>query len=179
MAQLLAEFRLYARTLTSPSEVLAALNQQLVRRSRFGVFCTLCYVMVDLDTGAVRCANAGHLAPMLVSSNAVEEFGQPSGPPIGVLPESPWIDEELTLEPGSFILLYTDGITEARGMHTRRDTGRISDEYGLRNLCRVAQGFGRESPRAMVNGICVSVQEYTAPATPHDDCTLIAFRFGK
>lgn len=179
MAQLLAEFRLRARTTRSPSGIIAELNQRLYAHSRFGMFCTLCYITLDLDTGLGRCANAGHLTPLRVSPSAVLEFAGPSGPPIGVLSESPWNDEEFTLAPGETILLYTDGVIEARGMHTRRDTVQTSDEFGLRNLSRVAQGFSRESPKAMVQGINLSVREYTSPASPHDDCTLIALRYEK
>ncbi len=177
MAQILAEFRLCVRESDSPAKVLAMLNAAMVNRSTFGTFCTICYLTMDLNTGTVRCANAGHHPPVRVSHTDIQEFGPASGPPIGVTPDAAWTDCETVLEPGETVLLYTDGIVEARGMHTRRDTARTSDEFGVRNLCRVAQGFSSESPKEMINGVMLSVQEYTAPAAPHDDCTMIAISY--
>lgn len=176
MAQLLAEFRLCARQSDSPSEILGMLNQQMYVRSLYGTFCTLCYVSLDLANGKILCANAGHHAPLCVGDD-VEEFGKATGPPLGVLPEYTWSNTEFQMKSGQTVLLYTDGIVEARGLHTRRDSGRPSDEFGVRNLKRVALGFREESPREMLNGINMSVREYTAPALPHDDCTLIALHY--
>jgi serine phosphatase RsbU (regulator of sigma subunit)/pSer/pThr/pTyr-binding forkhead associated (FHA) protein/uncharacterized C2H2 Zn-finger protein len=177
MAQLLAEFRLAVREARSPSEVLARLNRGFFDRSIQGTFCTMSYLTVDLGTGKVVAANAGHLPALCVGRGGVREFGEASGPPLGIVPGTPWVDVEDDVDVDETLLLYTDGIVEARGMHTRRDTGVSSDEFGQRNLSRVAQGFSRESPREMVAGINLSVQEYTAPATPHDDCTMIALRY--
>lgn len=177
MAQILAEFRLAARDHESPAKVLGILNVSMAARAVMGTFCTICYATLDLKTGRALIANAGHPSALGVSRQGVRGLGEASGPPIGILPDGSWSDEEVMLEPGESILLYTDGITEARGMHTRRDTGSASDEFGERNLKRVAQGFGMDSPQEMIGGILLSVQEYTAPAAPHDDCTLVALAY--
>lgn len=177
MAQMLTEFRVIARKIDAPAEVLARLNESLAARSRYGMFCTVCYLKVDVSTGKVRCANAGHLSALLVNPTDAEEFGAATGPPLGIIEETPWEDTEASVSPGDTILLYTDGIVEARGMHTRRDTARTSDEFGVRNVSRVAKVFAGGTPNEMVSGIIMSVQEYTAPASPHDDCTLVALRY--
>jgi len=174
MAQIIAGFRLRVRETESPATVLSEINADLFKRSRFGMFCTMCFITVDLKTGVLRCANAGHHPGLCVSKGGIRQLGEPSGPPTGILADSPWVDVEDVLAPGETVVLYTDGIVEARGMHTHRDTARTSDEFGFRNLSRVAQGFSKESPKDMIGGVIMSVQEYTAPASPHDDCTMIA-----
>ncbi len=178
MAQVLATFRVCVVSESSPAAVLAKLNVDLCKRSRFGMFCTICYAVLDLNTGKVRYANAGHYPPLHATSTTTELLAEASGPPIGVLPNSPWVDMEATIAKGDTLLLYTDGVVEARGMHTRRGTSSVAaDEFGVRNLCRVAQSFWREAPKEMISGVNQSVREYTAPALPHDDCTMIAVRY--
>ncbi|HOJ34625.1 MAG TPA: SpoIIE family protein phosphatase [Candidatus Hydrogenedentes bacterium] len=178
MAQLLATFRLCVLRETSPAAVLSLLNTSLYKRSRFGMFCTVCFAVLDLKTGAVVCANAGHHPPLRVGKGGAELLAEASGPPIGVLPDASWTDSQLTLTPGDTLLLYTDGVVEARGMHTRRGTSSVAaDEFGVRNLSRVAQIFWKESPKEMISGVNQSVREFTAPALPHDDCTMIAVRY--
>ena len=178
MAQLLASFRLLVLARDSAADILAGLNEDLFKRSRFGMFCTACFLSIDLENGLVRCVNAGHYPPLRVGKDGASQFGEPSGPPLGVLPQYTWKEVEVSIEPGETVLLYTDGIVEARGMHTRRGTTSItSDEFGIKNVSRVAHSFWRESPRDMILGINQSVREYTAPALPHDDCTMIAVRY--
>ena len=177
MAQVLAEFRLCARQMDDPVSVLAALNAEMFRRSRFGMFCTMTFITLDLTSGELRCANAGHHPGLCVSPGDSRLFGEATGPPIGVVADSPWEEELTTLKPGETVVLYTDGIVEARGLHTHRGAGRPSDEFGLRNLSRVAQGLCCEGPKEIITGVNLSVQEYTAPALPHDDCTMIALRY--
>ena len=67
MAQLLAEFRLFAPGAGAPSEVLESLNERLVVRSRRGMFCTIAAVAINLETGRIVGANAGH-HPLVVAS---------------------------------------------------------------------------------------------------------------
>ena len=179
MAQLLAAFRLHARASSSPAEVLKALNADLVVRSQRGTFCTLCYVTLDLATGKVTCANAGHMPGVRIGAQGAGLIGHPSGPPAGILAEVPWVDEELTLEPGDTLLLYTDGIVEARSIPRPRPAGRDDEprEYGMESLCRVAGARYGRSPREVIDAVNTDVRQYCAPGAPHDDCTMIALRY--
>jgi sigma-B regulation protein RsbU (phosphoserine phosphatase) len=179
MAQLLADFRVRARAGSSPSGVVAGLNEELCRRSTHGIFCTLVYVTLDLRTGTATASNAGHHAALCVGAMEPREVAPASGPPVGVIPGGSWTDEVFKIGAGETLLMFTDGIVEARGMHTRRDMSGTSDEFGMRNVGRVASGFASEGPRLLADNVIRSVFEYTAPALPHDDCTLIALRFGK
>ena len=176
MARLLTEFRILARDALSPAEVFKTLNPGLYARSRRGMFCTLCYLTIDLRTGRVCCANAGHYPVLHVSGNEIKECGFASGPPAGVVPETPWVDTCSLMEPGDTILLYTDGIVEAKG----RVTSVFSEppnEYGVESLMICAQANAGADPGALVQAINEDVCRYSAPSAPHDDCTLIALRY--
>ncbi|MCP4646061.1 MAG: serine/threonine-protein phosphatase, partial [bacterium] len=177
MAQLLAEFRLRAQHIESPAEVLKALNADLVGRSQFGSFCTLSYITLDLNTGTAACANAGHPASVHVSDGNAESFGGASGFPLGIVPEGAWTDEYLHLRPGDGLLLYTDGITEARTHRQGEVTLADVVEYGEERLTWVAEQAMRAGPKALIDAVNKDVLQFCAPDAPHDDCTMIAMRY--
>lgn len=179
MAQLLAEFRAQTRNVHSPIDVLEVMNKTLVERSQRGMFCTLCYLLLDLTTGKVTCANAGHHPTLRVNRMDVNEFGEATGVPIGILEEDSWENTEFEIEKGDTILLYTDGIVEARGQATHAG-GTPSDsimEYGLDGLIELTRGLNGQEPKIVVEEVNKDIQRYCLPLLPHDDCTLIALRY--
>lgn len=177
MAQLLAEFRLCARDCLSPSRVFTALNGTLCKQGVQGTFCTLSYVILELKTGRVLCASAGHHPAMAVGKGDLRIFGNATGPPVGVLPGNPWVDTDAKLKIGETLLLYTDGIVEARTAHTRSEGVPLPEEFGIENLSRAAASHYKSAPRDMIEAINKEVREYCAPASPHDDCTMIALKY--
>jgi phosphoserine phosphatase RsbU/P len=178
MAQQLAEFRIHARDLESPCAVIRELNADLVERSRYGMFCTLCYIRLNLETGRIVCANAGHSPALRIGPIGVSQIAEASGPPAGILPDSPWEESEYTLAPGETVLLFTDGILEARNMVTHIGGADLEpDEYGMKNLIQVAESMEEVTPRALIETVQEDVRRYCAPAMPHDDCTLVAIRY--
>lgn len=175
MAQLLAQFRLYARTEASPAAVLHLLNKDLAARSRRGMFCTLFYLVLDLDTGAAQCANAGHGPALRISCTGAAFFAEASGPPAGILAEGPWADTPLQLDAGDSLLLLTDGILEARAA-VKGEDGAL-DELGETRLAELAVGLAQAAPQVLLDAINAAVTAHCAPAAPHDDCTMLALKY--
>jgi sigma-B regulation protein RsbU (phosphoserine phosphatase) len=177
MAQLLAEFRLGAAGVKSPAELLAKLNEGLVRRSQRGMFCTVAVVAIDLRDGGFLGANAGHHPMLVVSEERFVNILKASGPPIGVLPDISWEDETGTIKPGESLIFYTDGIVEARSGATRAPGTAPQGEFGLQRVERVVRENYPTSPRRLIDSIVAKVQDYCSPMSPHDDCTMIALRY--
>jgi len=172
MAQLLAEFRITVQQDWKPGNVMSILNKQMHARSRYGVFCTICYAVVDLATGAASFCNAGHHAALVCGPKGVHALASASGPPIGILPDAEWETDTAVLEPGETVLLYTDGIAEAC------PTLGECEEYGEARLSTHLAEHAADSPKALVETLHAAARAYCAPADPHDDCTLIALRYG-
>jgi sigma-B regulation protein RsbU (phosphoserine phosphatase) len=176
MAQVLAEFRLRVQTILSPAEVLTALNQDLAARSNSGIFCTLHYITLDLNTGRMASANAGHFPALRIGKSGLTPFGEASGPPLGVVQEVQWTEVQSTLQPGEALLLYSDGIVEARlGAAAREDNGFV--EFGIHGIEQAVAGESEASPRRLIEAVNQAVRAFCAPAHPHDDCTMIALRY--
>lgn len=177
MAQLLAEFRLLARDYQCPAEVMRQLNAGIARRSRRGMFCTACYIAIDLTTGEVSVANAGHHAVLLSRKGSVEQFGEASGPPLGVLPIGPWEPHRHQIQPGDTLLLYTDGIIEAQSMATSHEQEESIALYDFKNVADVARAHHAQTPQVLLEAIYNDVNRFCAPSAPNDDCTMIAVKY--
>jgi len=177
MAQILAEFRLCAPGSDSPAAVLSQLNERLVARSLRGLFCTIAAVAIDLSTGNILGANAGHHPMAVVSPERWTTLLGASGPPIGILSDATWTDERAVVAPNETMLFYTDGIVEARAGVTVGPRGGDVDEYGMDNLGEVARANAASGPQGMIEAIIHDVDRFCSPIAPHDDCTLIALRY--
>lgn len=177
MAQLLAEFRLSAPGVKSPSELLAKLNEGLVKRSQRGMFCTAVVVAIDLRDGRMLGANAGHHPVLRVTADRIGNALEASGPPIGVVSGASWQDEREVLEPGESLMFYTDGIIEARSGGTLVPGSGAEMDYGLKRLARTVRENYPCSPRRLIDAVITDVQAHCSPMAPHDDCTMIALRY--
>jgi sigma-B regulation protein RsbU (phosphoserine phosphatase) len=118
--------RSLAEACCSPGEVLTRLNKLLVDDFPAGKFVTLVYAVLDPKTRSVVFANAGHLRPLLIDSDGEHFLEVERGLPLG-LGCGDYSDTVIQLTPGSKLIFYSDGITEAVDGN--------DEEYGP---CRVA-----------------------------------------
>ncbi len=177
MALLLAEFRAYAPRASSPACLIAELNDGFVKRSRRGTFCTICYFTVNLSTGVVEGANAGHHPLIVLSADGTRTLFDASGPPVGVIPGELWKDSTEDVAAGETLVLYTDGIVEARAATTQISFDQEIVEYEMENLGNRLVELPRSTPVNLVAAVLEDVLAYCAPLLPHDDCTMIALRY--
>ena len=175
MAQLVAEFRLCAVSGASPSSVLGRLNRQLVARSRLGTFCTMAYATVDLRTGRIVGASAGHHAVLRIAADGVSAVVEASGPPCGILEDATWRDAEASLAPGDELVMFTDGVVEARAGDPRPlGPKEIPEEYGDHRLIEVLRTRQGAGPAEIIAAVLSDVAEFCQPFAPHDDSTMVA-----
>jgi PAS domain S-box-containing protein len=137
MGQLRMALRAYAFSTESPAKVVQA-THRMMHRVADTEMATLIYLVLNPDTGEVRFSNAGHPPPLLVEPDGKATFVRGGlAPPLGamLLPES-YIEETVTVPPGSTLLLYTDGLIERRG---------VSLDDGLDRLRALAEKHGPEA----------------------------------
>lgn len=189
MAKLLAEFQLLASRDPEPLDIVRALNTRLAARSQRGMFCSMVVAVLELATGVVRCVNAGHQAPLILGSDAARFAGAASGLPVGVLDSADWQVERLQVEPGELLLLYTDGVIEARMAGLTENGDGPAGAYGEERLARLAcehldRGEAQtdmpgqaSASHSLIEWLMQDVRAFTAPEAPHDDCTMIGLRY--
>jgi adenylate cyclase len=97
-----------------PAKMMASINRQLLRDHGEAMSVTMLLAIIDLASGAVRLACAGHEDPLLITAaGAVSRVRLEGGPPLSILPFD-YPSETLRLGPGDMLLMITDGVTEAQ-----------------------------------------------------------------
>ncbi|MBI5104946.1 MAG: SpoIIE family protein phosphatase, partial [Solirubrobacterales bacterium] len=148
-AALTAEARHVLRTVAQltgdPVAAVAHLNAELVRKPRTSIV-TVALALLEGDAVHVVCA--GHPLPLLVRGGEVLTAGA-CGPLVGAWPDSRWSVQRTDLRPGDLVVLYTDGITDTRGVHERFGEERLVEalrgtreaEDALDRVLRAVEGF--------------------------------------
>jgi PAS domain S-box-containing protein len=148
MGQLRNALRAYAHEAHPPAVALERLNGLAANLGR-PVMATLVYLIFEPGSGLVRLANAGHLPPLVTGpdgSTAYLEGGRSL--PLGAGPTTPYTEAQYELEPGSTLLLYTDGLVERRG---------VSIDDGLVRLAHAASGAGVDDLEALCDHVLAAV----------------------
>jgi serine phosphatase RsbU (regulator of sigma subunit) len=114
MAMVKFLFRSLAREHSRPGNFLARANEVVVGEIAAGKFVTMAYVIIDPDRGIVACAAAGHPSPRLVRPDGTVSPLPAGGLALGVESDQEYDDIEEAFPPGAAIVLYTDGVLEAR-----------------------------------------------------------------
>lgn len=142
--------RSLAEACCTPGEVLTKLNGLLVEDFPAGKFVTLVYAVLDPANRTVSFANAGHLHPLFVDGSGAHFLDTERGLPLG-LSCGDYSETTVALSPGSRLVFYSDGITEA--------VNEADEEYGLDRLarhvaCRDASAVSVvDDVRAFANGM--------------------------
>jgi sigma-B regulation protein RsbU (phosphoserine phosphatase) len=128
-------------------------------------FITFFFCVMDPKTGRVAYANAGHNPPLLVRANKEIEMLPGGGPPLGILPTAQYAAQEVTMQQGDLLAIYSDGVTEANNPQ-EEEFG--EDRFG--ELLAANQTKSAEQIMGEVNAALVSWAEGGPPA---DDITLV------
>lgn len=107
--------RAYARRCANTAEAVSCLNDAALSELDPSSFVTLFYGVLDLDTGSLRYTNAGHEPPLLLRASKESVWLETTSGVVGGTPPSVFTEAETALAPGDELLLYTDGLSEARG----------------------------------------------------------------
>jgi serine phosphatase RsbU (regulator of sigma subunit) len=152
----------------SPSAVLERINRRLLARDLGAKYATLVYAVL-LASGRLIYCNAGHNPPVLLTAGGAERLTI-GGPILGGFADATFTDGCLQLDAGDTLVMFTDGVTEARNA--------AGDEFGEDGLlARVAAGLGLE-PAAVVERVLAGVRDFCATTEQYDDVTVAVTRFG-
>jgi phosphoserine phosphatase RsbU/P len=113
MAGLQVAFRIFSKSDPDPATLTRQLNAALKENLPQSKFVTLFLGRLDTATGTVEYVNAGHTPPLLLRKNGFVELGE-SDLLLGVIARAEFVNRKLQLEPGDSLVLFTDGVTEAR-----------------------------------------------------------------
>ena len=168
MAMLHAILHAYPRRPDRAAEVLDHANRHLASKQIESSFVTAFFALYDPRTRRLTYARAGHNPPLLKnpgSGGSVIRLEAVGGVPLGVLDETTYEDAQLELQPGQTLVLYTDGITEARS-----PDGAMFGVGGIERALIDCTG----DPACVVQSITDILHDHEAGVRPNDDQTIIA-----
>jgi phosphoserine phosphatase RsbU/P len=164
MSNLQAAVRAFASEATEPQALCHQVNRILCGNIAEGRFISFFYCVLDATTGVLTYANAGHYLPMLVRADGdVERLGD-GGPVLGVIADAEYSQAHVALGPGDRLVLFTDGLTEARS-----DS---DEEFGEQRLLDAAVQHRACSAPALQARLADAVAAFTGGQL-QDDATLI------
>jgi serine phosphatase RsbU (regulator of sigma subunit) len=169
MAMTKFSFRVLARGASEPSSVLASANDVACDEIEPAKFVTLLYALVDPDAREVACASAGHPQARVVHpSGEVTTVGAP-GLALGIEPGQEYPTERVRLEPGSTVVLFTDGVIEAR-----REGGLYGEER-LERLLADRRGLAAQELAEAILADCRAF----AGGELGDDCAIVCLKLAR
>jgi serine phosphatase RsbU (regulator of sigma subunit) len=151
-----------------PDAVLSAVNRQITQNTHGGLYITLFYGILDLEQKSLVYSNAGHNPPYLFSGGGSMDELRKTGIPLGVFESSSWEVDRVQCSPGSILIFYTDGITEAQDKK-----GNVFGVPGLISVVHTAISAPGWSVQNIQNAILGSVAEFSRGLPQLDDITLV------
>ncbi len=163
-AKLQAMLRALVPGSPSLSDLGAQVNDILHKDGIDNRFVTLFYLELKPGSGRLRYLNAGHNPPFVLREKATEGL-QASAIPLGMMAGTTYTEGELTLEPGNLLVVYSDGLTEARNAK--------DEEFGADRLQGMLPRLRGLTAEECVRLIIDEVNLFLGRERPHDDLSLV------
>ena len=165
MASVATAFNIFTRTDPSPAELVAELNRTLAPKTSPTKFVTMVVGRLDPQTGTVEFTNAGHVAPLIVSQNGVEQLTS-TDMVVGLFAAAKYRDQSVTLAAGDSIVLFTDGVTEAEN--------ETEEQLGLEPIDELLRGAHGVPAPEVLDRIERHVHTFVGNVPLMDDLTMMA-----
>ncbi|MDD2736855.1 MAG: SpoIIE family protein phosphatase [Desulfuromonadaceae bacterium] len=155
--------------LGEPGKILSHVNNVLAADNDSCMFATVFCAILDIRSGEVRFANAGHNPPLIIDSSGTHYLALKSGFVLGPMEDTDYETERITLQSGDTLFLYTDGVTEA--------TNFADELYGELQLLSALQSGPKDNLVEMIHSIRFEVSRHANGAPQSDDVTMVAVTF--
>ena len=164
-----AMFRTLSNSKGSPAAIMRELNDSMCSRNTSMMFVTLFIGILEISSGKLVYCNAGHNAPVATGPD-VKELDVKPNIAIGIAPGWDYADQRVTVKPGTSVLLYTDGLTEAENQS--------HELFGMERLMKAAEDAKDcRTAAESIDLVSSSVHSFVDGAEQSDDLTLLVIRY--
>ena len=152
------------------NEILTKANDKLCENNESGMFVTAWMGIVDIPTGKMQFANAGHNPPLIKKANGAFEYLKTrAGFVLAGMEGMRYRISEITLSPGDRLFLYTDGVTEATNAENKL--------YGEDRLLNLINQYNGMEATAFLTALKENIDEFVGDAPQFDDITMLMFDY--
>lgn len=164
-------FRVFADKKDNPADVLEAVNNYLCENNEAEMFVTAWLGMVDISTGRLEYASAGHNPPVLINSETgdVKFIENTPSLVLGAMENKFYTNHSFVIKPGEKLMLYTDGIIEAHDVENHL--------YGEDKFLEALTKHKDKTIRDLCENVAFEVDEYSSGQEQFDDYSLLCFIF--
>lgn len=160
----------YAIMKKDPEAALEATNRQICQNNREEMFVTVWLGILNIETGVLTAANAGHEFPLVKAPGGkFELFKDKHGFVVGGMDDIKYKPYEIQLEKGSMLFLYTDGVVEA--------TDAKDELFGTGRLLEALNRSAAETPKQAIDDVAAAVSEFVKDAPQFDDLTMLCVKY--
>ena len=154
----------------TPAQILQDTNAAICSNNREEMFVTVWLGILEISTGKLTAANAGHEYPVIKSPNGKYELLKDKhGFVIGGISGARYKEYEVQLEPGSILFLYTDGVPEA--------TSAEKELFGNDRMLDALNKISSSSPKDILDGVRNAVDDFVKDAEQFDDLTMVCVEY--
>lgn len=153
----------------SVGEILAMTNDLICANNRMEMFVTVWMGILEISTGKIKAANAGHEYPAVMQDGSFRLCRDRHSFVIGGLANVGYREYELQLEKGDKLFLYTDGVTEA--------TDEKGELFGTERMLEALNAHADASPREILTGVTDAVDAFVGEAEQFDDMTMLCLKY--
>ena len=154
----------------SPARVLQDVNRELCARNPEEMFVTVWLGILEISTGRLLAANAGHEYPILKRpGESFELFRDRHGLVVGAMSGVRYKDYEIRMEPGAKLFVYTDGLSEA--------TNAEMVQFGTDRTIAALRGREDESPEELLGAVKDAVKAFVKDTPQFDDLTMLCIEY--
>lgn len=154
----------------TPAEILERVNNRVCDNNTANMFVTVWLGILEISTGKLTTANAGHEYPMINTNGKYEILKDKHGLVIGAMPNAKYTNIEIRLKKGDSILVYTDGVAEA--------TDENKQLFGLDRTLEALNAIPNDvSQKEILAGVRTAVDAFVKEAPQFDDLTMLGLRY--
>ena len=169
MANMQSALRLLSKIDFTLIKIIQQVNYLLFLNTSSDKFVTGFFCIIDDETGSIEFVNAGHNPPMLIRNSGNIELLQEGGLILGFLgSDFNYESKNIRLQPGETILMFTDGVNEARNTSQEE----FSDDRLEQSLIK----HHNLPAKALMNNVISDVKEFVGPASQYDDITMVVMK---
>ncbi len=153
----------------SPGKTLEYANEQICKNNKEEMFVTVWLGILDIETGKLTCASAGHEYPMLNVNGKFELLKDKHGMPVGTMDIAKYKEYEITLKKGDSIFVYTDGVAEA--------TNAQNELFGTERTIEALNKDPDCAPTDTLKNVRSAVDGFVKEAPQFDDLTMLCLKY--
>ena len=154
----------------SPAKILTMVNDQISANNEAEMFLTAWLGILEISSGKLRAANAGHEYPMVRHKDGgFELYKDPHGFVIGGMEGMIYKEYEIDLEPGDVVFQYTDGVTEATNLG--------NELFGTDRVLEALNKGPQTGSRAIIENMSKAIETFVEDASQFDDITMLCMKY--